>query len=55
VILDFRAVGGLTQSTAHELLFEVLHTAQKNEVRLVVRGIQPQVRSTLDLLEGYAL
>ncbi len=55
ITLDFTGVSALTQSYVHALLYEPLRLAWALKVPIHVIHAQPGVRSTLELLEHYAL
>jgi hypothetical protein len=55
VALDFRNLPICTQSFLHSLLYEPLRLAWALRIPIYVLNAQPAVRSTLMLLEGYAL
>jgi anti-anti-sigma regulatory factor len=55
VALDFRNLPICTQSFLHALLYGPLRLAWAKQVEIYVVNAQPAVRSTLELLESYAL
>ncbi|WP_426753440.1 ATP-binding protein [Myxococcus sp. Y35] len=55
VALDFVGISTCTQSYAHALLYEALRLAWARKTPIFILGAQPAVRSTLELLENYAL
>jgi hypothetical protein len=55
VALDFAGISACTQSYVHALLYEPLRMAWALKVPVYVMNAQPGVRSTLELLEHYAL
>jgi hypothetical protein len=55
VALDFSSLSICTQSFLHALLFEPLRLAWAKRVPLYLVNVSPAVRSSLDLLESYAL
>jgi hypothetical protein len=55
VALDFSMLSICTQSFLHALLFETLRLAWAKRVPLYMLNVKPTVRSSLDLLESYAL
>lgn len=54
-VLDFAAVDVATQSWVHALLFEVLRVAWAKRTPIYVINAKPAVRSSLELVENYAL
>lgn len=55
VALDFMGISTCTQSYAHALLYEALRLAWARKTPIYILNAQPAVRSTLELLENYAL
>jgi anti-sigma regulatory factor (Ser/Thr protein kinase) len=55
VVLDFGGIPVCTQSYVHALLFEPLRIAWARKAKIYILNAQPAVRSTLELLENYAL
>lgn len=55
VVLDFDGIEVVTQSYVHALLFGPLRIAWALKVPIHVRRAAPAVRSTLELLQNYAL
>jgi hypothetical protein len=55
ISLDFSGISVCTQSYVHALLFEPLRLAWARKTRIHILNAQPAVRSTLELLENYAL
>ncbi|HGY91770.1 MAG TPA: ATP-binding protein [Planctomycetes bacterium] len=55
VALDFRNLTICTQSFAHSLLFEALRVAWALKVPLYVQHARPMVKSSLELVQNYAL
>ncbi len=55
VALDFANIPICTQSFLHALLYEALRLAWAKRVPIYVLGVKATVRSSLDLLESYAL
>ena len=55
VALDFATLSICTQSFLHALLFETLRLAWAKRLPLYMLNVKPAVRSSLDLLESYAL
>ncbi|WP_194869182.1 ATP-binding protein [Myxococcus sp. AB025B] len=55
VALDFVGIPTCTQSYVHALLYEALRLAWARKTPIYVLNAQPAVRSTLELLENYAL
>ncbi|MBF5045874.1 sensor histidine kinase [Aggregicoccus sp. 17bor-14] len=55
VLLDFAGLDIVTQSYLHSLLYEPLRLAWALRTPIYVTNVAPAVRSTLDLLENYAL
>lgn len=55
VALDFSGIPVCTQSYVHALLFEPLRLAWARKAKIYILHAQPAVRSTLELLENYAL
>lgn len=55
VVLDFGGIPVCTQSYVHALLFEPLRLAWARKAKIYILNAQPAVRSTLELLENYAL
>ena len=55
IALDFSMLSICTQSFLHALLFETLRLAWAKRVPLYMLNVKPTVRSSLDLLESYAL
>ncbi|HSP77485.1 MAG TPA: ATP-binding protein [Myxococcaceae bacterium] len=55
VALDFGGIQVCTQSYVHSLLFEPLRLAWARKTKIYILNAQPAVRSTLELLENYAL
>ncbi len=55
VLLDFAGLNIVTQSYLHALLFEPLRLAWALRTPIHVANVEPAVRSTLELLENYAL
>ncbi len=54
-MLNFDGIDVCTQSYVHALLFEPLRVAWALKVPVYVKNAAPAVRSTLSLLENYAL
>jgi anti-anti-sigma regulatory factor len=55
VALDFSGIPVCMQSYVHALLFEPLRLAWARKAKIYILHAQPAVRSTLELLENYAL
>ena len=55
IALDFGTLSICTQSFLHALLYEALRLAWAKRVPIYVLNVKPAVRSSLDLLESYAL
>jgi len=55
IVLNFSNLPVATQSYLHALLFEVIRLAWAKRVPIFVVGARPAVRSSLELLEQYAL
>ena len=55
VALNFTGISTCTQSYAHALLYEALRLAWARKTPIYILHAQPAVRSTLELLENYAL
>jgi len=55
VALDFVGIPTCTQSYVHALLYEALRLAWARKTPIYVLNAQPAVKSTLELLENYAL
>jgi anti-sigma regulatory factor (Ser/Thr protein kinase) len=55
VTLDFAGLSIVTQSFVHSLLFEPLRLAWALRTPIHVTNVEPAVKSTLELLENYAL
>lgn len=55
VILDFSGLPVVTQSWAHALLYEAIRLAWARKVPLYIDHAAPGARSTLELLQNYAL
>jgi hypothetical protein len=55
VVLDFQNIPVCTQSFLHALLFESLRLAWAVQSPIHVVNVDPAVKSSLDLLEAYAL
>jgi hypothetical protein len=55
VALDFSGIPTCTQSYVHSLLYEALRVAWALKTPIYILNAQPAVKSTLDLLENYAL
>jgi hypothetical protein len=55
VALDFMGIATCTQSYVHALLYEALRLAWARKTPIYILNAQPAVRSTLELLENYAL
>jgi hypothetical protein len=55
VLLDFGGIPVVTQSYVHALLYEALRVAWALKVPIYVSNAAPAVRSTLELLQNYAL
>jgi hypothetical protein len=55
VALDFANLSICTQSFLHALLYEALRLAWAKRVPMYMLNVRPAVRSSLDLLESYAL
>ncbi|MFY0580417.1 ATP-binding protein [Cystobacter fuscus] len=55
IALDFMGIPVCTQSYVHALLFEPLRMAWARKAKIYILNAQPAVRSTLELLENYAL
>jgi anti-sigma regulatory factor (Ser/Thr protein kinase) len=55
ILLDFAGLDIVTQSYLHSLLYEPLRLAWALRTPIYVTNVAPAVRSTLDLLENYAL
>ncbi|RKH48078.1 ATP-binding protein [Corallococcus sicarius] len=55
VALDFVGIPTCTQSYVHALLYEALRLAWARKTPVYILNAQPAVRSTLELLENYAL
>ncbi len=55
IALDFSGISVCTQSYVHALLFEPLRIAWATKTPIFVVHARPAVRSTLELLENYAL
>ncbi len=55
VLLDFEGVSVCTQSFVHALLYESLRMAWALRTRIYVAHASPAVRSSLELLQSYAL
>jgi hypothetical protein len=55
VALDFAGIPTCTQSYVHALLYEALRLAWARKTPIYILNAQPAVRSTLELLENYAL
>ena len=55
VTLDFAGLSIVTQSFVHSLLFEPLRLAWALRTPIYVENVEPAVKSTLELLENYAL
>lgn len=55
IALDFQGLSVCTQSFVHALLFQALRLAWAVKCPVYVINAQPAVRSTLELLENYAL
>ncbi len=55
VALDFSGIPTCTQSYVHSLLYEALRLAWARKTPIYVLNAQPAVKSTLELLENYAL
>lgn len=53
--LDFAGITTCTQSYVHALLYEALRLAWARKAPIFILNAQPAVRSTLELLENYAL
>jgi len=55
IALDFGGIATCTQSYVHALLYEALRLAWARKTPIYVLNTQPAVKSTLELLENYAL
>jgi hypothetical protein len=55
VALDFAGIPTCTQSYVHSLLYEALRLAWARKSPIYILNAQPAVKSTLELLENYAL
>lgn len=55
IALDFTGIPACTQSYVHALLFEPLRLAWARKTKIYILNAKPAVRSTLELLENYAL
>lgn len=55
VALDFVGIPTCTQSYVHALLYEALRLAWARKTPIYILNAQPAVKSTLELLENYAL
>lgn len=55
VALDFSGIPTCTQSYVHALLYEALRVAWALKTPIYILNAQPAVKSTLELLENYAL
>lgn len=55
IVLDFQNIHVSTQSYLHALLFEALRLSWAVQSPLYVVNVDPAVKSSLDLLESYAL
>ncbi|MDR0965349.1 MAG: hypothetical protein LBM75_02380 [Myxococcales bacterium] len=55
LVLDFSNLQILTQSYLHALLYESLRLAWARKVPIYIINVSPAIRSTLELLQNYAL